>query len=306
MPSIRIGGLVGLAVLVSSCGGAATEHETLGDRAYSALQFAEALVEYRLALVQDAEDPVLLAKAAAAALHAGSLVDAAEVYLALSETNGGEHLTEAADGLERVARNALESGDTEALTAALGGLETAAPGRALGSFASELAREIGDGGPSEDVMSVLTYAAAAAPDARLLDSLMYRYAAVLRQLGRCEESVPVFESLLRRQREPAVIDAARNGLGYCGLMVARQFHGDLQLPLSAEEWYRRTIRGTEGTTYGRRAYLGLGDVLFARGEYAGAAEAYESVLFGAAPGDSLAAVAYERLNMLGQPGTDIP
>ncbi len=303
---MRLRWLVGSAMLALGCGGAATEHETLGDRAFSSLQYADALVEYRLALVQDAESPVLLAKAAASGLHSGSLADAAEAYLALSEIGNGDRLTEAADGLERVARAALEAGDREALTAALGGLRLAAPGRALGSFAQQLAREIGDGPPSEDVLSVLTYAAAAAPDARLLDSLMYTYAAVLRQLGRCEESVPVFESLLRRRREPTVVDAARRGLGYCGITIARQFHGDLQLPLSAEEWYRRTIRGTEGTVYGRQAYLGLGDVLFARGDYPGAAEAYESVLFGAERGDSLAAVAYERLNMLGQAGTVIP
>ena len=121
-----------------------------------------------------------------------------------------------------------------------------------------------------------------------------------------DESIPVFESLLRRRREPTVVDAARMGLGYCGILVAGRYHGELQQPLSAEEWYRRTIRGTEGTVYGRRAYLGLGDVLFARGDYAGAADAYESVLFGAQPGDSLAAIAYERLNTLGQAGTDIP
>ena len=297
---------LGLVVLTASCGGAATEHETLGDRAYSALQFAEAHVEYRLALVQDADNPALLAKAGAAALHAGNLADAAEAYLGLSETGNGERLTEAADGLERVASLAVEVGDSAALMAALGGLRTAAPGRALGSFAQELARGVRDGAASEDALSVLISAAAAAPDARQLDSLMYTYAAVLRQLDRCEESVPVFESLLRRRREPAVIDAARRGLGYCALMIAREFHGDQQLPLSAEEWYRRAIRGAEGTVYARQAYLGLGDVLFARGDYPGAAEAYESVLFNAEPGDSLSAVANERLNMLGQAGTRIP
>ena len=297
---------LGLAIWSLSCGGAATEHETLGDRAYSALEFSDALVEYRLALVQHPDDPALLAKVAASASHAGSLADAAEAYLVLAEGGSGDRLTEAADGLERVARAAMEAGDREALAAALGGLRQAAPGRALGSFAQQLAREIGDGPPSQDVLSVLAYAAAAAPDARLLDSLMFTYAAVLRQLGRCEEAVPVYESLVRRQREPAVIDVARSGLGYCALLIAKQFHGDLQLPLSAEEWYRRAIRGGEGTKYGRAAYLGLGDVLFARGDYAGAAEAYESVLFGAEPGDSLADVAYERLNMLGQAGTAIP
>ena len=297
---------LGLVFWSLSCGGAATEHEMLGDRAYAALQYDDALVEYRLALVQRAEDPGLLAKVAASALHSGSLADAAVAYLVLAEGGNEDRFAEAADGLERVARAALEAGDTDALTAALGGLRQAAPGIALGSLAQQLAREIGDGPPSEDVLSVLAYAAAAAPDARVLDSLMYTYAAVLRQLGRCEEAVPVFEGLARRRREPAVRESARAGLGYCAMLVARQFHGDLQLPLSAEEWYRRTIRGAEGTVYERRAYLGLGDVLFARGDYPGAAEAYESVLFEAAPGDSLADVASQRLNMLGQAGTGIP
>jgi tetratricopeptide (TPR) repeat protein len=295
-----------LAVWSLSCGGAATEHEMLGDRAYSALQYADALVEYRLALVQHADNPSLLAKAAASALHAGNLTDAAQAYVALAGRNGGDRLTEAADGLERVALAAMDAGDKEALTAALSGLRQTAPGRALGSFAQQLAREIGDAPPSEDVLSVLAYAAAAAPDARLLDSLMYTYAGVLRQLGRCEEAVPVFESLLRRQREPAVLESARNALGYCALTIAQQYHGDLQLPLSAEEWYRRAIKGAPGTQYERAAYLGLGDVLFARADYVGAAEAYESVLVDAQPDDSLAEVARQRLSMLGRAGTEIP
>jgi tetratricopeptide (TPR) repeat protein len=303
---LRYWWLIWVASWSLSCGGAATEHEMLGDRAYSALQYSDALVEYRLALVQHADDPALLAKAAASAVHAGSLADAAEAYLALAEGGNDNRSSEAADGLERVARAALEAGDTEALFSALGGLRQTAPGRALGSFAQQLARQIGDGPPSEDVLSVLAYAAAAAPDARLLDSLMSTYAAVLRQLGRCEEAVPILEGLLRRQREPAVLERARGGLGYCALAIARQFHGEMQLPLSAEEWYRRVIRGAGGTVYGRQAYLGLGDVLFARGDYPGAAEAYESVLFDAAPGDSLAELAYQRLNMLGQAGTVIP
>ena len=110
---------LGVVALSVSCGGAATEHETLGDRGYSALEFAEAHVEYRLALVQDADNPSLLAKAGSAALHAGNLEDAAEAYVGLSEFGTGDRLTEASDGLERVAQAALESGDREALTAAL-------------------------------------------------------------------------------------------------------------------------------------------------------------------------------------------
>ncbi len=303
---MRSGWLLGLALFGCGCGGAATEHETLGDRAYAALQYADALAEYRLALVQQSEDPALLAKVAAAALHAGSLSDAAEAYRILAEGGNGDRITEAADGLERVATAALEAGDREALSAALNGLRQAAPGRALGSFAQQLARQIGDAPPSEEVITVLTYAAAAAPDARLQDSLMYGYAATLRQLGRCEDAVPIYESLLRREREPSVVAEAREGLGYCAYNVAREFHGEQQQPLKAEEWYLRATRGARNTRYGRAAYIGLGDVLFARGEFASAAEAYESVLFEAEEGDSLAAVAHEKLNMLGQAGTVIP
>lgn len=297
---------VGLSLWCLSCVGSATEHEALGDRAYAALEYGDALAEYRLALVQQSDNPDLFAKAAASALHSGNLIEATEAYLELAALGNGERVTEAADGLERVARAALDSGNGAALTAALGGLRQAAPGRALGSLAPQLAREIGGGSPSDDVLSVLSYAAAAAPDARLSDSLMYTYAVVLRQLGRCEESVPVLESLLRRQRAPGIVDGARRGLGHCALAVARHLHHEMQLPLSAEEWYRRAIRGSEGTLYGREAYLGLGDVLFARGDYPGAAEAYESVLFGAQPGDSLATVAYQRLNMIGQAEPGIP
>ena len=298
--------IVGSVLLWAGCGGAATEHETLGDRAYAALQYSDALAEYRLALVQDENDPELLAKVAISALNTGSLSEAADAYRALAALGDGERGTEAADGLERVATVAFELGNSEALTAALSGLRQAAPGRALGSFAGELAREVGDAPPSDESISVLTYAAAAATDARLLDSLMYSIGAALRQLGRCEEAVPVFESLVRRQREPAVVESSRSGLGYCSLAVARRFHGELQQPISAEEWYQRTIRGAMGTVYARQAYLGVGDILFARGDYPGAAQAYESVLFGAEESDSLSRIAAQRLNMLGEAESVIP
>ena len=55
----------------------------------------------------------------------------------------------------------------------------------------------------------------------------------------------------------------------------------------------------------RAAYIGLGDVLFARGALAEAAEAYQRVLSGAPPGDSLAQIAAEKLNVVANAGTVI-
>jgi hypothetical protein len=60
------------------------------------------------------------------------------------------------------------------------------------------------------------------------------------------------------------------------------------------------------TEHGRAAYLGLGDVLFGRGEFIGAAVAYESALMGGVPGDSISTIAVARLEMVRRAGTGFP
>src|SRR5262245_49454404 len=67
-----------------ACGGAAADHEALGDRAYVSRQFNDALIEYRLAIKQHSS-PKLRAKAGAAALHVGDLGEAASQYVALAK-----------------------------------------------------------------------------------------------------------------------------------------------------------------------------------------------------------------------------
>ncbi len=297
-------GSVGLLYL-TGCIGVAAEHEALGDRAYAEGRFGEALIEYRLSVVQRASDAALHAKTAAAALNARELVTAAQEYIELTREGGAERLAEGADGLERVARAAVDRGDRQALAAAVDGLRQIAPDRALGTFALQLVREVGEGPPTREVLSALVFAAAAAPDARLLDSLIYSYAVVLRQLGRCEEAVPAFESLVRREREPVVVEGAREGGGFCTHALGQRAL-DEGLPLSAEKWFRKAAEGFGTTEYGRAAYLGLGEVLLARGDFPGAAAAYENALLGAEPGDSIAEAAVARLIILEMMGTGIP
>lgn len=292
-------------VLLAACVGAAAQHEALGDRAYVQRQFADALVEYRLSLAKDPTSQAVRAKAAAAALHAGDLMAAADEYLALAIGGGDESTAEAADGLERVVRSAAASGDQGALAAALEGLRQIAPGRALGQFARQLALGWVEGSPSEEKLLVLFSAAADAPDARLQDSLMYSYAVALRRLGRCRDAVPVYESLMRRNLEPGIVDQARNALGNCALRLGREAQ-DEGLPLSAEEWFNLAIKRAGDSDYGRAAYIGLGDVLFARNDLIGAAVAYESALLGGTPGDSISVVATAKLAMVERAGTGIP
>ena len=78
---------------------AGPDHESLGDQAYATGEFAGALVEYRLALRQEAPNDVLRAKAAQSAYNGNDLVAAAEEFQALA-VEAPHRATEAADGSE--------------------------------------------------------------------------------------------------------------------------------------------------------------------------------------------------------------
>jgi tetratricopeptide (TPR) repeat protein len=292
------------ALWLTACGGAAADHETLGDRAYSERHFADALAEYRLAIKLQ-PSATLRAKAGAAALHAQDFVAAVEEYRALAHDGGSRRASEAADGLERVARAAAEGDDPAGLAAAVAGLRAVAGGRALTSFARQLAQSIGPEPRSPEALSVLPYAAAGVPDARAEDSLMYGYAAALARIGRCEDAIPVFEAVARRAREPALEHPALQASGHCALTLGRQAIDGGQAD-QAEQWFRRAASGgEERDPVVRAAYIGIGDVLFARGAFAEAAEAYQRALAGAAPGDSLYQVAAEKLNQVANAGAVI-
>ncbi|NIM52889.1 MAG: tetratricopeptide repeat protein [Gemmatimonadales bacterium] len=284
---------------LAACVGAAADHETLADRAYGERRYGEALVEYRLALVRRAPDAALRAKAGAAALHSGQLLSAAEEYTALGREGGEERRGEAADGLARVASAAVEDGDQEALAAALAGLQEVAPGRALGSFAQQLAGALGTAPRSREALTVLTYAAASAPDARTLDSLIYLYGIALRRRGRCEDAIPALESLVRRQREPAVTEDAQRQAVLCALSLGRRAR-DRGSPSVAEEWFRRAVALGGDSPGARAAYVGLGDLRFGLGDFLEAIEAYEQARAGLLPGDSLYEMVAERLNRIPQ------
>jgi len=292
------------AVLAGACGSSAADHESLGDRAYVTGDYETSLREYRLALRQHAPNGRLRAKAAAAALHSYDLRAATGEYLALA-ADDADRADEAADGLERVAQAALMVDDGNGLVLAVTGLRQLAANRALGGFAGELVTALGDASQPADALALLPYAAAGAPDARAQDSLMYRYALALARAGRCESALDVFESLIRRRRAPEVVPGAERGAGSCALRLGRRAL-DQNEPSTAEVWFLRAVSNAGNRPIGRAAYVGLGDVMFARGDFFGAVEAYQRAMLGAGAGDSIAAVARERLNLIANAGTVIP
>ena len=287
-----------LLVLLCSCTRSAANHEELGDRAYAAGAYVDALAEYQLGRKADAGNATLLAKLAAAASHAEDYELAADAYRTLAKRDHSRS-DEAADGLERVARAALTANDRTALASALTGLREAAPRRPLGRYVVLAALDAVDRGDTAAAAALLPVAAAAAVDAARSDSLLFLYGRTLVRVRDCSTAVRVFEGVIRRQRAAAVVESAREGLGLCAL-VEGQVALEKGRPGDAEGWFRRATAPGASPDVVRAAFLGLGDVRLAQGDIAGAMESYQQALTGGTPGDTIAQRAQDKLNALGK------
>ena len=111
--------------------------------------------------------------------------------------------------------------------------------------------------------------------------------------------MPVFEAVIRRQREPAVADGAREGLGLCALVEGQRLLGAGK-PAEAEDWFRRATAPGAPADVVRGAFLGLGDVKLAQGDVAAALESYQQALIGGTPGDTIAQRAQAKISAMGK------
>ena len=289
---------IGLLLLLGSCTRSAANHEELGDRAYAAGAYVDALAEYQLGRKVDAGSASLLAKLGAAAMHAEDYELAAEAYRTLA-TRDRSRADEAADGLDRVARAALTANDRTALASALTGLREVAPRRPLGRYVVLAALDAVDRGDTAEAAALLPVAAASAVDAARSDSLLFVYGMTLVRVKNCSTAVRVFEGVIRRQRAASVVEQAREGLGVCAL-VEGQLALDKGRPGDAEGWFRRATAPGASPDVVRAAFLGLGDVRLAQGDIAGAMDSYQQALAGGTPGDTISQRAQEKLNALGK------
>jgi tetratricopeptide (TPR) repeat protein len=287
-----------LVLLICACSRSAANHEELGDRAYAAAAYVDALAEYELGRKTNTSSATLLAKVGAAAIHAEDYELAAEAYRALGKRDRSR-AEEAADGLDRVARAALTANDRTALASALTGLREVAPRRPLGRYVVLAALDAVDRGDTAEARALLPVAAAAAVDAARSDSLLFVYGMTLVRVKDCSTAVRVFEGVIRRQRAPSVVEPSREGLGLCAL-VEGQIALQQGRPGDAEGWFRRATAPGASPDVVRGAFLGLGDVRLAQGDIAGAMESYQQALAGGTAGDTISQRAQEKLNALGK------
>jgi tetratricopeptide (TPR) repeat protein len=287
--------------LLGACTKTAANHEELGDRLYAQGQYADALAEYQLGLKANSGSAPLHARTAAAAAHLKDYDTAIAEYRALAaeDRSRGE---EAADGLERVLRGALAEGERSAVSAAVRALREIAPNRPLGRYVRLVAVDAVDRGDPQDAVALLPAAIAASGDGRLADSLLFLYGSASLRAKDCATAVASFETVLRRQREPAVLERAREGVSQCAL-VQGQLALERGQPAVAEDWFRRATAPGAPVDVARAAFLGLGDVRLALGDVAGAMDSYQQALVGGVPGDTIAQRAREKLNALGRAET---
>jgi hypothetical protein len=278
---------------LAGCFGVGADHERLGDEALAKGDAPTALAEYQAALgVRGSAQ--LYAKLGAAALRAGSRLEAAQAYRDLV-ADDPSRLDEAVTGLEIVAEAAEHANDAAGLAAAVAAMRDLAPDRLAARHALALVRT--GTLASQELVAVLPFALAAAPDAGVMDSLLAVYGGALRENAACEEAARTFEALRRRTRDRRLLDRAKAGLSACGLELGLEAKGNRDR-FAAERWFQVAIGADSTSAAGRRALLEIGDIRREQGDFLGAAMAYQSVTSTAA-NDSLGRAAREKLDLIG-------
>jgi tetratricopeptide (TPR) repeat protein len=282
-----------LALALAGCFGVGADHERLGDEALAKGDAVTALAEYQAALgVRGSAQ--LYAKLGAAALRTGNRVQAAEAFRDLV-ADDPSRLDEAVTGLEITAEASEHANDAAGLAAAVSALRDLAPDRLAARHALALVRSGSLAAP--ELVAVLPFALAAAPDAGVMDSLLVVYGSALRETTACEEAVRAFEALRRRTRDRRLLDRAKEGLAACGLELGLEAL-TARDRFSAERWFAIAVGADSTSGAGRRALLELGDIRRTQGDFLGAAMAYQSVATATA-NDSLGRAAREKLDVIG-------
>jgi tetratricopeptide (TPR) repeat protein len=282
-----------LLMLLGGCGGSAADHERLGDEAYAKSDFQTALGEYRSA-ARDDKDARAWAKLGLAALKAGEYREAVEAYEKLAAADETRS-SEAARGLELVAREADRAGATVALQESVEGLRRLAPERVSSRYTTALVRS----GRLEaaEAAGIGPLALAAAGDPAGVDQMLIQYGAALQSTMACGEGGEVFLAALRRTRDGTLRTRAVEGLGVCGVQLGLEALL-VDRPDVAHLWFSRIVAVDSTSERGRRALVGLGDVRVSQGDLLGATIAYQDAMRRGAS-DSIIAIATERLGRLG-------
>jgi tetratricopeptide (TPR) repeat protein len=282
-----------LLLLVTACGGSASDHERLGDAAYVEGDYPTALGEYQAA-ARNRDDAKVWSKLGSAALKADNLREAVDAYEKLAAADK-TRVSEAARGLEQVAKRAAAEASDVALRASVEGLRRLAPERVSPRHTLALVRS--ERLEPAEAAALGPLALAAASDAATTDQMLQQYGVALQATTACSDAAEIFQIALRRSHDQAIRTKATRGLGECGLQLGQEALL-VDRPEIATQWFNRVLSVDSTSDRGRRALVGLGDARVAQGDLLGATIVFQDAMK-ADPNDSVSALAAQRLEKLG-------
>lgn len=282
-----------LVLLLAGCGSSASDHERLGDAAYVDGDYSTALREYQAAS-RNRDEARLWSKVGSAALKSGDLRESADAFEKLAAADK-TRVSEAARGLEQVARAAARDGGDVALRASVEALRRIAPERVSPRHTLALVRS--ERLEPAEAAAMGPLALAAASDAATTDQMLLQYGAALQATTACSEAADIYQIALRRSRDAVLRARATRGLGECGLQLGQEALL-VDRPEIATQWFTRVLSVDSTSDRGRRALVGLGDARMAQGDLLGATMVYQDAMK-ADPNDSVSALASQRLEKLG-------
>lgn len=272
-------------VLATACGPAVAE-ERRGDAAAAAGQWDAALVAWQEA----GDEPALLAKRADAALRLGRHNLAAIEFGRLGRRDS-VRVGEAAAGLARTAIAATRAGDGLAVAAAISNLSEITPGWPIGRLA--MAVRLIDFPAGEDVRRLAPALLASVPAREIADRALLAWGRAEHEAGDCRTALGLYRAVERHEDAALLPDAAR-GVAACSSVLGVE-------SLEAEDFaaargaFEDAVRRDPDGAAGRRALVGLGDVLFNDGDLFQAQLAWRTAASTGGQTDSITTLALERL-----------
>lgn len=275
-------GALALALLlpVAACSPDAEETAVQrGDVAFAVGRLEEALAEYRLAVRQGSDDPLVHARVAHTYALLGRVDDAGQHYagaVALDATM----VDQAVADLMRLARDAHRSGDRFAMATAVESALELEPGVGVGEVALPLARHYFENGEYGQALPFYQIAMAQMRDST--PEIVFEVGQAYEEIGDCEHALVFFERF-RSRVQPWEQGEVNWYIGTCSFNIAR----DLLARSSAEEddmlraleHLDRTIELGEPRNIQARAWFEKGEALADLSRCDEAMEAYAQVRF---------------------------
>lgn len=250
-----------------------------GDVAFAQRNFEEALAEYRLALRQGADDPMITARVAHTYAMMGQVDDAGAYYVD-AVARDPELADQAVSDLMRTARDAYASDDKFAMATAVETALELRPGLGVGDMALPLARQYFTTGQYGRALPFYQKAMAEATDS--MPEVVFEVGQAYQEIGDCEHALVYFERFTEMVR-PWERREAEWYIGTCAFNLAREILDGRSR--SSEELTRalelvnRTVEAGEPRNIQAQAWFDKGEILAELGQCQEAMDAYAQVRY---------------------------